>query len=151
MLCVAVFCTFAMLLHKLCKHIYIICWLVLLWMMHHDDFWRNWRIIWPVLKHGPRSLKYVQVKDTCVVGKKKMIVDIIALTANFSFVRNLRLSMCFRTRKMVNYAWGEKSQGKLWWMLAALLTCKSFVILGYRGERPIEPSSSWFPLKFPSG
>ena len=49
----------------------------------------------------------------CVNGKKKMIVDIIALTANFSFVMNLRLSMCFRTRKMVNYAWGETSQGKL--------------------------------------
>ena len=25
------------------------------------------------------------------------------------------------------------------------LTCKSIVKLGYRGERLIEPSSSWFP------
>ena len=32
-----------------------------------------------------------------------------------------------------------------------VLTCKSFVILGYRGEKLIEPSSSWFLPKFPSG
>ena len=28
---------------------------------------------------------------------------------------------------------------------------KSIVKFGYRGERLIEPSSSWFPPKFPSG
>ena len=33
----------------------------------------------------------------------------------------------------------------------AILTCKSIVRPGYRGERLIEPSSSWFPPKFPSG
>ena len=55
------------------------------------------------------------------------------------------------TRKMVNYARGGRSQGKPWWKLAAILTCKSFVRPWYRGERPIEPSSSWFPPKFPSG
>uniref|UniRef100_A0AAZ3P527 Uncharacterized protein n=1 Tax=Oncorhynchus tshawytscha TaxID=74940 RepID=A0AAZ3P527_ONCTS len=33
----------------------------------------------------------------------------------------------------------------------AVLTCKSVVRPGYRGERLIEPSSSWFPPKFPSG
>ena len=38
-----------------------------------------------------------------------------------------------------------------WWMSVAILTCKSIVKLGYRGERLIEPSSSWFPPKFPSG
>ena len=32
-----------------------------------------------------------------------------------------------------------------------ILTCKSFVGYGYRGERLIELSSSWLPLKFPSG
>ena len=35
--------------------------------------------------------------------------------------------------------------------IIAILTCNSFVILEYRDERPIEPSSSWFPPKFPSG
>ena len=55
------------------------------------------------------------------------------------------------TRKMVNYAWGGRSQRKLWWRLAAVLTCKSIVTSGHRGERLIEPSSSWFPPKFPSG
>jgi len=33
----------------------------------------------------------------------------------------------------------------------AVLTCKSFVRARYRGERLIEPPSSWFPPKFPSG
>jgi len=33
----------------------------------------------------------------------------------------------------------------------AVLTCKSFVRAWYRGERLIEPPSSWFPSKFPSG
>ena len=108
-------------------------------------------IFWPVLKHGPRSLKYVQVNDSCDPGVKKVIVYMTASTAKNSSVHCLSMSTCFRTRKMVNYAWGEKGQGKLWWKLAALLTCKSFVTLGYRGERPMEPSSSWFPLKFPSG
>ena len=56
-----------------------------------------------------------------------------------------------RTRKMVNYARAGRSQRKLWWRSAAILTCKSIVRLGYRGERLIEPSSSWFPPKFPSG
>ena len=55
------------------------------------------------------------------------------------------------TRKMVNYAWVGRSQGKPWWRLVAVLTCKSIVKLGYRGERLIEPSSSWFPPKFPPG
>ena len=35
--------------------------------------------------------------------------------------------------------------------LVAILTCKSIVKFGYRGERLIEPSSSWFLPKFPSG
>ena len=65
--------------------------------------------------------------------------------------RNLSESNTVGTRKMVIYAWTGRSQGKPWWRLVAILTCKSFVILEYRGERLIEPSSSWFPLKFPSG
>ena len=52
---------------------------------------------------------------------------------------------------MVNYAWEGRSQGKHWWKPEAVLTCKSLVIPGYRGERPIEPSGSWFPPKFPAG
>lgn len=55
------------------------------------------------------------------------------------------------TRKMVNYARTGRGQRKLWWRSAAVLTCKSIVRSGSRGERLIEPSSSWFPPKFPSG
>jgi hypothetical protein len=65
--------------------------------------------------------------------------------------RDLRKSIYGRTRKMVNYTWVGWSQRKLWWKLEALLTCKSFVKLACRGERLIELSSSWFPLKFLSG
>ena len=63
----------------------------------------------------------------------------------------LSKSIYVGTRKMVNYAWGGWSQGKLWWKSAAILTCKSFVKPVYRGERLIEPFGSWFPPKFPSG
>lgn len=52
---------------------------------------------------------------------------------------------------MVNYAWTEQSQRKLWWKFAAPLTCKLSVGSGHRGERPIEPSSSWFLPNFPAG
>ena len=62
-----------------------------------------------------------------------------------------RKSVHVGTRKMVNYAWAGWSQRKLWWRSVAVLTCKSIVKLGYRGERLIEPSSCWFPPKFPSG
>ena len=40
-----------------------------------------------------------------------------------------------RTRKMVNNAWTGHSLGRLWWRLVAMLTCKSFVILGERGRK----------------
>ena len=60
---------------------------------------------------------------------------------------------CFLKRflKMVNYANEGRSLRKLRWKPIAILTCKSFVKRWYRGERLIEPSSSWFPPKFPSG
>ena len=36
-------------------------------------------------------------------------------------------------------------------LVEEILTFKLIVKFGYRGERLIEPSSSWFPPKFPSG
>ena len=63
----------------------------------------------------------------------------------------LRLSAYTETRKMVTYTCSGWSQRKLWWKTVAVLTCKSIVRSEYRGERLIEPSSSWFPPKFPSG
>ena len=47
---------------------------------------------------------HVQVCRFMLLGKKKIIVGICALTANQSIMIGLSLSMCFRTRKMVNYA-----------------------------------------------
>ena len=64
---------------------------------------------------------------------------------------NMSVSVIVGTRKMVNYVWVGWSQTKVWWRFIAILTCKSFVISEYRGERLIEPSSSWFSPKFPSG
>jgi hypothetical protein len=93
--------------------------------------------------------KYVGDKPVC-----EMKVTVGIFCANDrprSSERGLSKSVEVRTRKMVNYAWIERSLGKLRWRLVAILTCKSFVKSGYRGERLIEPSSSWFPPKFPSG
>jgi hypothetical protein len=81
----------------------------------------------------------------------KVTAGILAPATDQSIERGLSMSISVRTRKMVNYACEGQSLGKLRWRLAAVLTCKSFVIHGYRGERLIEPSSSWFPPKFPSG
>lgn len=63
----------------------------------------------------------------------------------------LSLSTYSGTRKPVNYSRPGGSQGKPWWTSVSTLTCKSFDEFGYRGERLIEPSRSWFPPKFPSG
>ena len=52
---------------------------------------------------------------------------------------------------MVNYARAGRSRTKVRWKAAAILTCKSIVRPKRRGERPIEPSNSWFLPKFPSG
>ncbi|KAK9080927.1 hypothetical protein Syun_031893 [Stephania yunnanensis] len=51
---------------------------------------------------------------------------------------------------MVNYARAGRSRGKLWWRPAADTDVQIVRPTGYRGERLIEPSSSWFPPKFPS-
>src|SRR3569833_4212322 len=64
---------------------------------------------------------------------------------------DLSMSLTAWTRKMVNYACIGGSQRKLWWRLAAVLTCKSIVKYELGGERLIELSSSWLPPKFPSG
>ena len=66
-------------------------------------------------------------------------------------LRSLRLSVPVWTRKVVNYAWTRWSPGKPRWRPVAMLTCKSLVWFGYRSERLIEPPSSWFTSKFPSG
>ena len=124
------------------------CWVV----VHVLDKSSQNCSIWPVLKHGPRSLTFVRV-DGCfkLVGVTKVSAGIFAPATNWLIERGLSMSTCVRTRKMVNYAWVGRSQGKLWWRVVAILTCKSFVKPEYRGERLIEPSSSWFLSKFPSG
>ena len=109
----------------------------------------------PVSKHGPRSLSHMRVCG-CQThrrneSKNKMPSASGSIGRPWSFEKGMSKSIFDRTRKMVNYAWVGWSQGKLWWKLVAVLTCKSFVKLEYRGEKPIEPSSCWFPLKFLSG
>lgn len=65
--------------------------------------------------------------------------------------RGLSWSVPVWTRKVVNYAWTRWSPGKPRWRPVAMLTCKSLARFGYRSERLIEPPSSWFTSKFPSG
>ena len=119
----------------------------------------------PVLKHGPRSLsiarvngymKPICVKNLTVMGLRVSIKGTppsrgIFINTCSNVCGKYTMSVVDMTRKMVNYAWSGWSQGKPWWRTEAVLTCKSIVRIGYRGERPIEPSSSWFPPKFPSG
>lgn len=123
----------------------------------------------PVLKHGPRSLTRARVRGSSESRRGAMKVKgpvrgpevgsrglsspprahhrPVSPAAPGRWSTSVRV----RTRKMVNYAWAGRSQRKLWWRSVAVLTCKSVVRPGYRGERLIEPSSSWFPPKFPSG
>ena len=111
--------------------------------------------LYPVLKHGPRSLTYVRVQGwkTLVRNESNSGWTLMRHNPPAIILRKTGLSVSTHvgTRKMVNYAWIGWSQGKLWWRLVAILTCKSIVKFGYRGERLIEPSSSWFPPKFPLG
>ena len=110
----------------------------------------------PVLKHGPRSLTYMRLcwcylnhtwaMKVSGANRKMQHRPVVILWRSV-----LAVSISVRTRKMVNYAWVGWSQGKLLWKPEAVLTCKSFVKLECRGERLIEPSSSWFPPKFLSG
>ena len=81
----------------------------------------------------------------------KMMIGISLHNALPSTVENLWGGMHVRTRKVVNYVCGGQSQRKPWWWFTLVLTCKLFTIYGYRGERLIESSSSWFPPKYPSG
>ena len=121
----------------------------------------------PVLKHGPRSLTRARVRGSNESPWRNEGEGRRAPAEVGSRGHRLRrahhrpvspapsgrwsMSVRARTRKMVNYAWAGRSQRKLWWRSVAVLTCKSVVRPGYRGERLIEPSSSWFPPKFPSG
>ena len=124
---------------------------------------RSWAPARPVLKHGPRSLTGPRVKGPFETprhnegegrfGRPRWDPLRGRTTAPPYPLCSVwrRQSGHARTRKMVNYARAGRSQRKLWWRSAAILTCKSIVKLGYRGERLIEPSSSWFLPKFPSG
>jgi len=69
----------------------------------------------------------------------------------FNLLKDLSYSIHVGTRKTVNYTREVRSQKKFWWRYEEILTCKSFSIHRYSGERPIELSSSWFLPKFPSG
>ena len=101
-------------------------------------------------KESTHVCEYVPKNGMC--GMKVKVLICVCRNNRLQFSeRGLSVSTSVGTRKMVNYIWGGWSQGKLWWKLVAILTCKSFVTLGHRGERLIELSSSWFPSKFPSG
>ena len=88
-----------------------------------------------------------ELKGKVTITLKKFEVT----SAGRSTLLSVRESIYVRTRKGVNYGWLDRSQWKHWWRFVAILTCKSFVKTDYRGERLIEPPSSWLPSKFLSG
>lgn len=66
-------------------------------------------------------------------------------------LKNLSKIRTVSTRKMMSYAWIGRSLKKLRWRSDIVLTCKSLVESGYRGEILIESFSCWFLSKFPPG
>ena len=139
------------------RRLILVCVIVSTWC------WRN-GFLQPVLKHGPRSLAWKRALgwqtrarneseyylNVIEVGTLLFIV-LCTIDRSCASVQDLSMSFYAGTRKMVNYAWSGRSQGKPWWRLEGVLTCKSILRVAYRGERLIEPSSSWFPPKFPLG
>ena len=115
-------------------------------MAFTDPSWNTDQGVYPLCKCEGR-------KTWTPTEREYKIWDVIvAISAIIeSLTKCMSKSIIGRTRKMVNYTWVGWSQEKFWWRLVALLTCKSFVKLACRGERLIELSSSWFPLKFLSG
>lgn len=57
-------------------------------------------------------------------------------------------AMLLGPERCVSYVWAGSSRRKRRGRAEAVLTCKSFVRPGYRGERLIEASGSWFTPKF---
>ena len=101
----------------------------------------------PVLKHGPRSLACASLRRSRKAERKRKQ----SRTRNGGDFRSPRPE---RRRKHPKD--GELHMGRLGRTKSpvegqAVLTCKSIVRPVRRGERPIEPSDSWFLPKFPSG
>ena len=65
----------------------------------------------------------------------KVNAGICALATDLDLESGFSKSMSVGTQKMPNNVRDGQNQVKLWWRFVAILTCKSFVILGYRGER----------------
>ena len=139
-----------------------LCWPIITQCLIYALLWLWVTIVaCPMVSNGFHSTRLetrTKESNTCtnswvvkLVGAMKVIIETLASIADRFIRRGLSISTIVRTRKMVNYACEGWSLGKLRWRLAALLTCKSFVTHWYRGERLIEPSSSWFLPKFPSG
>ena len=140
-----------------------LCWLALHQVLHvHAVMWERvtFLTMWMVTKLFYSTRLETRTKEsntfassfvTKLVCTMKVITEMLASVADWSTGRGLSMSIFVRTRKMVNYAWSGWSQGKPWWKSVEILTCKSIFGTGYRGERLIEPSSSWFQPKFPSG
>ena len=103
---------------------------------------------------------YIFIHIYCSTGWLRICIELCSvciLLSHTLLCRDKRLiklkSTLVETRKMVNYARTWWSQVKTWWKLALCGTDVQIVAAWpeYRGERLIEPSSSWFPPKFPSG
>jgi len=129
--------------------------------VHITCDWINswWNVtIAPVWKHGPRSPTWLKV-FWCIKPKREVKARTSGkgetpapLSPSDSLFDDWEKWINHvGTRKRVNYTWSGWSQRKLWWKFSAVLTCKLFVRVAYRGERLIELSSSWFLPKFPWG
>lgn len=123
--------------------------------LHHKRFTIHWKHFW---RNEISTRLVTRTKESNMDAKKKSHYNtFIWKEINIKYEKNLAIltfnsnSKHVRTRKMVNYTWSKWSRKKFWWKFYAVLTCKLLVIIEYRGERLIEPSSSWFHLNIPLG
>ena len=84
------------------------------------------------------------------MGNETERLDMLPATDR-DLASGLSKSISARTERWRTMPEKGEVRGNSGWRLVPILTCNSFVILGYWGERLIEQFISWFPSKFPSG
>ena len=69
----------------------------------------------PVLKHGPRSLACLRAHgwQPSMIAQRKYWLVYVHRQQTFSLIESMSVSAPARTRKMVSYACGRQTQGKL--------------------------------------